>query len=142
MQNTDQPPAELRPGWHRYFITLFDITSFQHNKENNMVIEIVAFFIWVFIVLLSAAIAVVRTKKKPALQGTDNVTAKLTFPQRNWLPLCIVIALVSPLAVSGFKVLTRKNPERMPVQRNGAVYQNDDTTRKDTSYHVATPPQQ
>jgi hypothetical protein len=106
-----------------------------------MVIEVVVFFIWVFIVLLTGGLAAVRHKRRAALQGTDNVTSQLTFPQRNWLPLCIIVALVSPLAVSGFKALTHKKTEKVPVERNGASYLNDDTTKRDTSYHVATPPQ-
>jgi hypothetical protein len=106
-----------------------------------MVIEVIAFFIWVFIVLLFGAIAAFRTKRRPPIQGFDNVTLKLSFPQRNWLLLCIVIALASPLAVSGFKALTHKKPEKVPVERNGSSYLSDDTTHRDTSYHVAAPPQ-
>lgn len=106
-----------------------------------MIIEVVIFFIWVFIVLIASGIAVIVRRRKRKLQGTDNVTEKLTFPQRNWLPLCIVVALVSPLAVNAYKALTHKQPEKIPVERNGAAYLGGDTTKRDTSYHVATPPQ-
>jgi hypothetical protein len=106
-----------------------------------MIIEVVVFFIWFFVVLLVGVLAVIGRKRKQRLHGIDNVTAKLTFPQRNWLPLCIIVALVSPLAVSGVKALTHKQPEKVSVDRNGASYQNDDTTRRDTAYHVAAPPQ-
>lgn len=105
-----------------------------------MIIEVVIFFIWIFILLLVGVIVVLRGKRKAKLQGTDNIAAQLTFPQRNWLPLCIAIAVISPLAVAGFKSVTHKTPEQMPVTQNGTSYQSGDSTARDTSYHVATPP--
>lgn len=105
-----------------------------------MIIEVVIFFIWIFVVLLVGAIVTFR-RKRQRLQGTDNVTTKLSFPQRNWLPLCIIVALVSPLAVTGFKAVTHKKAQKVSVERNGAAYLGGDTSVRDTSYHVATPPQ-
>src|ERR1700761_8361199 len=101
-----------------------------------MIIEVVVFFIWVIIVLLIGGIAAARHRKIRRLQGTDNVSATLSFPQRNWLPLCIVVALASPLAVSAVKAVTQKKQENVSVNRNGTSYLDDDTTRRDTSYHV------
>jgi hypothetical protein len=106
-----------------------------------MIIEVVAFFIWVFLVLVIGAIATIRRRKKRTLQGVDNISVGLTFPQRNWLPLCLMVALISPLLVTGFKAVTRKKTENVSVDRNGASYLGGDTTLRDTTYHVATPPQ-
>src|ERR1700759_3578061 len=98
-----------------------------------MIIEVVIFFIWIFIVLLVGVVVMIRGKKRAKLQGTDNIAAQLTFPQRNWLPLCIAIAVISPLAVAGFKSVTHKKAEQTPVTQNGASYQSGDSTARDTS---------
>src|ERR1700754_685105 len=93
---------------------------------------------------------------------------KLTFPQRNWFLLCILVAILSPLLVhwiqSGArKVNYQEAIERKPVQGgdggtspSGGAVAPGDTARpgsinpmgptnknavKDTSYKVAAPPQ-
>jgi hypothetical protein len=105
-----------------------------------MIIEVVIFFIWVLVVLLVGVIVTIRRRRRERLTPVDNVNA-LTFPQRNWLPLCVIIAIVSPLVVSGFKSVTHKKVEKVSVERNGAAYLSGDSAARDTSYHVATPPQ-
>jgi len=115
--------------WHRYFIFA------------GMIIEVVIFFIWVLIVLIVGALLTLPKNRRRRMQGKDNVSTHLSFPQRNWLPLCLIIAVVSPLVVAGFNALTSKRAEKIPVERNGAAYLGGDTTVRDTSYHVAAPPQ-
>ena len=106
-----------------------------------MVIEVVIFFIWIFFVLLVGGIAILLKRRRQGLQGTDNVNA-LTFPQRHWLPICLAVAVISPLIVNGFKAVTHKSPHEEPVIQNSAntAYAAGDSTARDTSYHVATPP--
>jgi len=130
----------FRP-WHGYFCDDLENIAYKHDNKIIMIIEVVVFFIWVFFVLLIGAIVTVRRRKKARLQGTENISARLTFPQRNWLPLCILIAIVSPLAVRAFKAMTHEKPRQAPVTQNGAAYQPGDSAGRDTSYHVAAPPQ-
>ena len=93
----------------------------------------------------------------------------LSFPQRHWLILCIVVAILSPLLVKSLQALAHKSSynqamEQKPVQSgndgsspSGGAVATSDTSRpgsvnamspsanketKDTSYKVAAPPQQ
>ncbi|SRR6185437_14636595 len=93
----------------------------------------------------------------------------LTFPERHWLLLCILVAILSPLVVHWIQgTVDKKNYEQSLEQRTvqggvggstpsgGAVAPGDTarpgsvnpmaspsvhTTTKDTTYKVATPPQ-
>jgi hypothetical protein len=102
-----------------------------------MIIEVVIFFAWMFSVLLIGVVVILGKRRKEKLQSTDNVNA-LTFPQRNWLPLVLIVALVSPLVVTGVKAMTHKPVHEEPVVRTAIP---GDSSGRDTSYHVATPPQ-
>ena len=91
----------------------------------------------------------------------ENVNArKLNFGQRNWVLLCIIVAILSPLFVHSVQVAARKHNYREATEQKPA--QGDDSasagsvtpasvtpaggsgssTVKDTSYKVAAPPQQ
>jgi len=107
-----------------------------------MIIESVIFFFWVLVVLIVGAIVAIRhaSRRKQNLADVDNVSPRLSFPQKNWLLLCIVVAIVSPLLVSGITAVSHQKMRRDAVERNGAAYPAGDSVAKDTSYHVATPP--
>jgi hypothetical protein len=107
-----------------------------------MIIESVIFFFWVLVVLVIGAIAALRMGRKRSqdLQGVDNISPRLSFPQKNWLLLCIIVAILSPLLVSGITAVTHRKLYKESVERNGAAYPAGDSVAKDTSYHVATPP--
>jgi hypothetical protein len=67
----------------------------------------------------------------------------LTFPQRHWLILCIVIAILSPIVVQALQNLAHKTnynqaTEVKPVRSGAGALPAD---AKDTSYKVAAPPQ-
>ncbi len=107
-----------------------------------MIIEVVVFFIWVFIVIIAGAFIVLGKRRRNKHQAVENIDPGLSFPQRNWLLLCLLIAVVSPLLVSGISTLAHRRMHAVSTQQNGTAYQSDDTTRRDTSYHVAQPPGQ
>lgn len=93
---------------------------------------------------------------------------KLSFPQRNWLLLCIIVAILSPLLVHSVRTLAHKHRYEEAIQQksvkggdgatspSGGAVAPGDTARpgsvnpmgatnkdevKDTSYKVAAPPQ-
>jgi hypothetical protein len=79
----------------------------------------------------------------------------LTFPQRHWLILCILVAILSPIVVHALQTMAHKTNynqamETKPVQggagglspSGGAVAAGDSAgSGKDTSYKVPVPPQ-
>ncbi|MDR3711800.1 MAG: hypothetical protein P4L51_03205 [Puia sp.] len=61
---------------------------------------------------------------------------KLSFPQRNWLLLCILVAILSPLVVhlvhrSAESESYKQSMDEKPVRAGNST---------DTSYKVASPP--
>ncbi|HEV2354851.1 MAG TPA: hypothetical protein VGR89_11435 [Puia sp.] len=115
-----------------------------------MVILVVIFFIWVLFVSLIGGIiawAIRKTRRAVPLQPVDNVEheERLSFPQRNWLLLCVIVAIVSPIFVHAIHVeVARKWYNHSVRQRQNAVGTNNSDSEKvtrDTSYHVASPPQ-
>lgn len=86
----------------------------------------------------------------------ENVNArKLNFGQRNWVLLCIIVAILSPLFVHSVQVAARKHNYREATEQKpahggdsasgGSVAPtggSGSATVKDTSYKVAAPPQQ
>ena len=64
----------------------------------------------------------------------ENVNDKqLSFGQRNWFLLCVLVAILSPLFVHFIKVAakTKNYNQRNEIRRSS------DT---DTAYHIASPP--
>jgi hypothetical protein len=86
----------------------------------------------------------------------ENVNVgKLNFGQRNWVLLCIIVAILSPLFVHSVQVAARKHNYREVTEQKPAhsgdsasagsaapAGGSGSTTVKDTSYKVAAPPQQ
>ncbi|HET6255999.1 MAG TPA: hypothetical protein VFE32_18125 [Puia sp.] len=119
-----------------------------------MVIEVVIFFAWVFLVVVIGGVIswTVQRRRQLKLQSTENVENEraLSFPQRHWLLLCVAVAIISPLLVNGISAeahhklhrqsngspngVTGVNPPRPDSSASGSL-------PKDTTYHVATPPQ-
>jgi hypothetical protein len=69
---------------------------------------------------------------------------KLTFPQRNWLLLCILVAIISPLVVNWVRAGARKEALKQSLQiqpvNEGGTPPANTGSNQDTSYKVATPP--
>jgi hypothetical protein len=83
--------------------------------------------------------------------AVDTNDQKLSFPQRNWFLLCVLVAILSPLVVHWIGNMAHHEAyiqatEQKPTKgasggasdSSGAVPPAD----KDTSYRVAAPPQQ
>jgi hypothetical protein len=60
----------------------------------------------------------------------ENTDRKLSFPQRNWFLLCVLVAILSPLVVHWL----HRGAQEVTYQ------QSVDIKSKDTSYKVASPP--
>ena len=61
----------------------------------------------------------------------ENVTdKKLSFPQRNWFLLCVMVAILSPMVVYWIQNGARKVSHEQTL----------DIQSKDSSYKVASPP--
>lgn len=120
-----------------------------------MIIDAVIFFAFVILVVIIGIVLslILQHRRKLKLQAIDNVENEraLSFPQRHWLLLCVCIAILSPLVVTWISAgvhekLYRQSREQAP---NGitdvAPPRHDggstDSVARDTSYHVATPPQ-
>jgi hypothetical protein len=63
---------------------------------------------------------------------------KLSFPQRNWLLLCIVVAVLSPLVVHWVRAGAHRRAYQQSVDIKPAGSTPSGGT--DTSYKVASPP--
>ena len=63
---------------------------------------------------------------------------KLSFPQRNWFLLCVIVAILSPLLVHSIQTLANKQRYEQAIHQK-PVQGGDGGT--DTSYKVAAPPQ-
>jgi len=136
-----------------------------------MVIDNVIWFIWV-IVFLSIGVAVAFSgRHKGEYAGADNVKNEelLSFPQRHWFLIVIVVAILSPVVFSWVQAAARHRAHQQSTEQptvhggsggstpmGGAVPPGDTAQpgsvvpganpatsngTKDTSYHVATPPQ-
>jgi hypothetical protein len=102
------------------------------------------------------------------MDSVNSSNDRLSFPQRYWLLLCIVVAIVSPILVNSLQVLAHRTSynqamNQKPVQGgngglspSGGAVAPGDTSRpgsvnamgasanretKNTSYKVAAPPQ-
>ena len=64
----------------------------------------------------------------------ENTNTKLSFPQRNWFLLCVIVAILSPLVVHWVQAGARKESYNESVNTKPAG--------TDTSYKVASPPMQ
>jgi len=120
-----------------------------------MIIIPLIFFAWVIFVIVVGLFIYWRSsvRKKYRLQGRDNVEneQRLSFGQRNWLLIAIIVAIVSPIVVGWLQAgrnsqLYNETKEQRPGSitsgspSSGTDTGTVDTTAKDTSYHVASPP--
>jgi hypothetical protein len=62
----------------------------------------------------------------------ENTSTKLSFPQRNWFLLCIIVAVLSPLVVHWIQGRADKHNYENSLNMKPAG--------TDTSYRVASPP--
>jgi hypothetical protein len=60
----------------------------------------------------------------------ENTDRKLSFPQRNWFLLCVLVAILSPLAVHWLHIGAEKTSYQQSV----------DIKSKDSSYKISSPP--
>jgi hypothetical protein len=56
---------------------------------------------------------------------------QLSFPQRNWFLICVLVAILSPLVVHWVTIGAHRVSKQQSL---------DIKDRKDTSYNVASPP--
>jgi hypothetical protein len=68
------------------------------------------------------------------MENTDN--KNLSFPQRNWFLICVVVAILSPLIVHFLRTGAHKESYKQSVD----VKSSDPSKTNDTSYKVASPP--
>jgi hypothetical protein len=64
----------------------------------------------------------------------------LTFPQRHWLILCIVVAILSPIVVHALQSMAHKANYNQAMEIK-PIPGGDTGNAKDTSYKVPVPPQ-
>ena len=62
----------------------------------------------------------------------ENTSTKLSFPQRNWFLLCIIVAVLSPLAVHWIQGKADRSNYNNTLNMKPAG--------TDTSYRVSSPP--
>lgn len=118
-----------------------------------MIIDNLVFFIWV-IVFVSIGVAVAFSgRHKAEYAPADNVRNEdlLSFPQRHWFLIVVVVAILSPLVFSWVQAAARHRSHQQSVEQPGYPAAGNaatgsgnaatDSGTKDTSYHVATPPQ-
>jgi hypothetical protein len=60
----------------------------------------------------------------------ENTDKKLSFPQRNWFLLCVLVAILSPLVVHWLQTGAHKESYQQSI----------DIKSKDSSYKIANPP--
>jgi hypothetical protein len=65
----------------------------------------------------------------------ENTDRRLSFPQRNWFLLCILVAIISPLIVHFVQAGAKKES----MQQTMDIHETK-TTPGDTSTKVASPP--
>jgi len=65
----------------------------------------------------------------------NNNQKKLTFPQRNWLLLCILAAILSAMAVHFVQTAAQKENYRQSIE---SVHR--DTSGRDTANQMSSPP--
>jgi len=68
------------------------------------------------------------------MENTD--TKKLSFPQRNWFLICVVVAIISPLTVHFLQASAHKESYKQSID----IHTTDSSKSNDTSYKVASPP--
>ncbi len=61
----------------------------------------------------------------------ENVSNKLSFPQRNWFLLCVIVAILSPVVVSSLNIGARKVSAQQAIDNNKI---------KDSSYKIPNTP--
>ena len=123
-----------------------------------MIIIPLIFFAWVIFVIVVGLVIYWRSqvRKRYRIQANDNVQheQQLSFGQRYWLLICIIVAIVSPIAVGWLQagrhhdLYNEEMEQRRPGAQSGPGTMSSDTgtagsagsTSKDTSYHVAAPP--
>lgn len=66
----------------------------------------------------------------------ENTDRKLSFPQRNWLLLCILIAIISPLLVNLIQRAAESESYKQSMHEKPVSAGNS----TDTSYKIASPP--
>ena len=68
------------------------------------------------------------------MENTDN--KNLSFPQRNWFLLCVLVAILSPLSVHFLQTSAQKESYKQSID----IRLSDSSKPNDTSYKVAAPP--
>jgi hypothetical protein len=77
-------------------------------------------------------------ESKLILEFMENAENKnLSFGQRNWLLLCVIVAILSPFLVHVLRVVAHKKLYKQAT----TIRTSDSSKAKDTSYNVASPPQ-
>lgn len=69
------------------------------------------------------------------MENTDNKS--LSFPQRNWFLLCVLVAILSPVLVHLLQTGAKKESYKQSIDIRPA----DSSKANDSSYRVASPPQ-
>ena len=70
------------------------------------------------------------------MENTDN--KNLSFGQRNWFLLCVLVAILSPLIVHLLQTGAQKESYKQSID----IHSTDSSKIKDSSYNVfASPPQ-
>jgi hypothetical protein len=62
---------------------------------------------------------------------------KLSFGQRNWFLLCVLVAILSPIVVHFLQVGAHKESYKQSMD----IRSSDSSKASDSSYKVASPPQ-
>jgi hypothetical protein len=76
----------------------------------------------------------------------DNTNDRqLSFPQRNWFLLCVIVAILSPLVVHWVQAAAHKQSYQQsvdvrPAHGDSGATGGANAGGKDTSYKVAAPP--
>jgi hypothetical protein len=68
------------------------------------------------------------------MENTDN--KNLSFPQRNWFLICVVVAILSPIAVHFLQAGANKESYKQSID----IRSTDSSKANDSSYKVASPP--
>ena len=79
-------------------------------------------------------VALIKSKENIFMENTDN--KNLSFPQRNWFLLCVVVAILSPLVVHFLQAGAQKESYKQSIDIRSA----DPSKTTDSSYKVASPP--
>ena len=68
------------------------------------------------------------------MENTDN--KNISFPQRNWFLLCVLVAILSPLLVHLLQTTAQKESYKQSID----IRSSDSSKQNDSSYKVAVPP--